>query len=66
MFIPSQRCTLVRYCVLGQDTSHSRVSLHSGVNEYLVGQIWQCVQEVPSAKMAAGLYAHRGVKTAHE
>ena len=28
-------------------------SLDSGVNEYLVGQIWQCVRLVPSAEIAA-------------
>ena len=34
-----------------------RASLHSGVNEYLVGQRWQCVRYVPCAEMAAELYA---------
>ena len=30
-----------QYCVLGLGTIPSSASLHSGVNEYLVGQIWQ-------------------------
>ena len=34
-----------------------RASLHSGVNEYLVGQRWQCVRYVPCAEMATELYA---------
>ena len=36
--------TLLRWCVLGQDTSPSNASLDSGENEYLVGQKWQCVR----------------------
>ena len=31
-------------CVLGQGTLPSHASLESGVNEYLVGQRWQCVR----------------------
>ena len=33
-----------QWCVLGQDTSPSNALLHSGENEYLVGQRWQCVR----------------------
>ena len=33
-----------RCCVLGQGTSLSRASVHSGVNQYLVRQIWKCVR----------------------
>ena len=36
-----------------QGTLPSHASLDSGVNEYLVGQRWQCVRLVPSAEMAA-------------
>ena len=36
--------TLLRCCVLGQDTSPSNASLDSGENEYLVEQRWQCVR----------------------
>ena len=42
-----------RCCVVGQDTLPSYASLDLGVNEYLVGQRWQCVRPVPSAEMAA-------------
>ena len=52
-FSPHNILTLFRCCVLGQDTSPSHASLDSGVNEYLVGQRWQCVRLVPSAEMAA-------------
>ena len=44
---------LFQCCVLGQGTLPSHASLDSDVNEYLVGQRWQCVRLVPSAEMAA-------------
>ena len=34
--------TLFLCCGLGHDLLPSHASLDSGVNEYLVGQIWQC------------------------
>ena len=34
-------------------TLPTHASLDSGVNEYLVGQRWQCVRLVPCAEMAA-------------
>ena len=37
-FSPLNLGTLLRYCVLGQDTSPSNASFDSGENEYLVGQ----------------------------
>ena len=37
-FTPLNLGTLVRWCVLGQDTSPSNASLDSGENEYLEGQ----------------------------
>ena len=40
-FSPLNIGALFRCCVLGQSTL---ASLDSGVNEYLVGQRWQCVQ----------------------
>ena len=43
----------------------SYTSLDSGVNEYLVGQCWQCLRYVQCAEMAAGLYALYGVEMAH-
>ena len=43
-FSPLNPGTLLRCCVLGQDTSPSNDSLDSGENEYLVGQKWQCVR----------------------
>ena len=49
-FSPLNIGTLFRCCVLGQGTLPSHASLDSGVNEYLVGQIWQCVRLVPSSK----------------
>ena len=65
-FSPLNLGTLLRWCVLGQDTSPSNASLDSGENEYLVGQRWQCVRKVQCAETAAGLYATRGVEMAHE
>ena len=52
-FSPLNIGALFRCCVLGQGTLPSHASLDSGVNEYLVGQRWQCVRLVPSAEMAA-------------
>ena len=50
-----------------QDTLPSHASLDSGVNEYLVGQRWQCVRLAPSAKMAASDVApKKGVEMVHE
>ena len=47
---------LVHYFdVLGQGTLPSHASLDSGVNEYLIGQRWQCVRLVPSAEMAGSV-----------
>ena len=48
------------WCDLERGTSPSRVSLHSGINVYLVGRRWQCVRLVPSDEMAAELHATRG------
>ena len=59
--------TLFRCCVLGQDTLPSHASLDSGVNEYLVGQRWQCVRLAPSAEMAASaVCSKKGVEMVHE
>ena len=53
--------------VLGQGTLLTLVSLDSGVNEYLVGQRWQCVRLVPSAEMAASaVCSKKGVEMVHE
>ena len=52
-FSPLKIGTLFRRCVLRQGTLPSHASLDSGVNEYLVGQRWQCVRLVSSADMAA-------------
>ena len=50
-------------CVLGQGTLPPLVSLDSGVNEYLVGQRWQCVRLVPGAEMAASaVCSEKGVE----
>ena len=66
MFLPFNIGTLFR-CVLGQSTSPSHVSLDSGVNEYLVGQRWQCVRLVISAEMAVSVVCSKeGVEIAHE
>ena len=65
-FSPLNLGTLLRWCVLGQDTSPSNASFDSGENEYLVGQRWQCVRKVQCAETAARLYAPRGVEMAHE
>ena len=43
-FPPLNLETLLRWCVLGQDTLPPKASLDSGENEYLVGQRWQCVR----------------------
>ena len=47
MFLPSQYWDII--------TLPSHDSRDSGVNEYLVGQRWQCVRLVPSAEMAASV-----------
>ena len=66
-FPPLNIRTLFRCCVLGQDTLPSHASLDSGVNEYLVGQRWQCVRLVPSAEMAASaVCSKKGVEMVHE
>ena len=58
---------LFRSCVLRQGTLPSHVSLNSGVNEYLVGQRWQCVRLVPSAEMvASAVCSKKGVEMVHE
>ena len=68
MFLPSQYWDIIfRCCDLGQDTLPSHASLDSGVNEYLVGQRWQCVRLVPSAEMAASaVCSKKGVEMVHE
>ena len=54
-------------CVLGQGTLPSHVLLDSGVNEYVVGQRWQCLRLVPSAEMAASaVCSKKGVEMVHE
>ena len=66
-FSPLNIGTLSRCCVLGQGTSPSNASLDSGVDEYLVGQRWQCVRLVPSAEMAASaVCSKKGVEMVHE
>ena len=63
----SEKYHVFRCCVLGQDTLPSHASLDSGVNEYLVGQRWQCVRLVPSAEMAASaVCSKKGVEMVHE
>ena len=52
--------------VLGHVTLLSYASLDSDVNEYLIGQRWQCLRLVQCAEMSAGLYARRGVEMVHE
>ena len=54
--------TLFRCCVLGQGTLSSHASLDSGLNEYLVGQRWQCVRLVPSAEMADAVCSKKEVE----
>ena len=68
MFLPSQYWDIIfRCCVFGQDTLPSHASLDSDVNEYLVGQRWQCVRLVPSAEMAASaVCSKKGVEMVHE
>ena len=56
-FSPLNLGTLLRCCVLGQDTLSTNASLDSGEYEYLVGERWKCVSYVQCAEMAAGLYA---------
>ena len=66
-FSPLNIGTLFRCCVLRQGTSPSHASLDSGVNEYLVGQRWQCVRLVPSAEMAvSAVCSKKGVEMVHE
>ena len=66
-FSPLNIGALFRWCVLGQGTLPSHASLDSGVNEYLVGQRWQCVRLVPSAEMAASaVCSKKGVEMVHE
>ena len=55
-FSPLNSGTLCRFCVLGEGTSPSHALLDSGVNEYLIGQSWQCVPLFLSAEMAGVLY----------
>ena len=52
-FSPLNIGTLFRCCFLGQGTLPSHASLDSRVNDYQVGEKWQCVRSVPSAEMAA-------------
>ena len=68
-FSPLNGGTLCRCCVLGEGTLPSHASLDSGVNEYLVGQSWQCVLLVLNAEIAAVLYTLKswnGVEMVHE
>ena len=52
--------------VVSQDTLPSHALLDSGVNEYPVGQRWQCVRLVPSAEMAASaVCSKKGVEIVH-
>ena len=61
----SSYCCLPLYELF--QASPSRASLDSGVNEYLVGQRWQCVRLVPSAEMAAiAVCSIKGVEMVHE
>ena len=54
-------------CPWTKSTLPSHASLDSGVNEYLVGQRWQCVRLVPSAEMAVSVVCSKeGVEIAHE
>ena len=54
MFLPSQYWDIFSEIVsLGKAHLPSHGSIDSGVNEYLVGQRWQCVRLVPSAEIAA-------------
>ena len=67
MLLPSHIGVLFRCCVLGQGTLPSHASLDSGVNEYQVGQRWQCVRLVPSAEIAASaVCSKKKVKMVHE
>ena len=43
-FSPLILGTMFKWCVLGQATSPLNASIDSCENEYLVGQIWQCVR----------------------
>ena len=66
-FSPRNIGALFRCCVFVQGTLPSHVSLDSGVNEYLVGQRWQCVRLVPSAEMvASAVCSKKGVEMVHE
>ena len=50
---------------LGKALSHAL--LDSGVNEYLVGQRWQCMRLHPCAEMtASAVCPKKGVKMVHE
>ena len=52
---------------LGKTLYPSHASLDSGLNEYLVGQRWQCVRLTPSAEMAASaVCSKKGVERVHE
>ena len=66
-FSPINIGTLFRCCLLGQGTLSSHAPLDSDINEYLVGQRWQCVRLVPSAEMAASAVCSKnGVEMVHE
>ena len=64
-FSPLNIGKLFRRCILRQDTLPPHASLDSGVNEYLVGQRWQCVQLVSSAEMAASAVCSK-IEMVHE
>ena len=44
---------------------HPHVFHFTGVNEYLVGQKWQCVRLVYRAALIAVMYAPGGIEMAH-
>ena len=48
-FSPLNSATLLNQCVLRQGTLPSTASLHSGVNEYLVGQRRQLLYDNPAS-----------------
>ena len=58
----SCRTSLLQCCVFVQDTLPLRASLHSGINEYLVGQRLQCVLYVTAQNDRRAVYAPRVVE----
>ena len=65
MFLPSQYWDIIS--MLCRWARHFTTLLDSSVNEYLVGQRWQCVRLVPSAEMeASAVCSKKGVEIVHE